>query len=397
MQKFSTVAGYAAHGLSALVIVTSVGCTTAPTRNPVPEQYSASAEITGIPRARIWGDASPPWMEQMLQTPAEELRTLFPAQFGKPHHYLAISGGGANGAFGAGLLNGWTAAGDRPEFSIVTGISTGSLIAPFAFLGPEYDPVLTEIYTAYRTEDLVKQRRWLAVVTSDSVADTSPLREKIAEYMTAEVMKEIAAEHRKGRRLFIGTVNLDSARPVIWNIGAIAVSGQPRALDLIRDVMLASASIPGAFPPVYIDVEAGGDSFDEMHVDGGTATQVFLYPLGIDWTRVLEKLEVPDAPTAYVIRNARIDPGWIAVEPRIGPIVGRAVSSLIRTQGIGDMYRMYLGSRRDGIDYNLAFIPDDFRIEPEEAFDPRYMKALYDLGYEMAQDGYPWKKTPPGM
>lgn len=382
-----------------LVLVLSsalvAGCGTAPTRNQVPEQYSETAEIPGIPSARFWGDAPPPWFDEWDNMTEEEIRRSSPGIYGRPHSYLAVSGGGANGAFGAGLLNGWTAAGTRPEFTLVTGISTGSLIAPFAFLGPKYDEVLEDVYTGYSTADLVKSRPWLEILNADSVADTTALRAKIAEYVTDEVMREIAVEHRKGRALFIGTVNLDLARPVIWDIGFIADSGQPGALDLIRDVMLASASIPAAFPPVYIDVEAGGKTYDEMHVDGGTATQVFLYPLGIDWKVVLRKLAVPGRPHVYVIRNAKLAPDWEEMPPRLVPVVARSMDSLIRTQGIGDMYRMYLGARRDNLDYNLAFIPADFEMEPEELFDPAYMKALYERGYDLARNGYPWSKEPP--
>lgn len=379
-----------------LVMTLLAGCGTAPTRNQVPEAYSATAEIPGIPRARFWGDEPPSWLGERIEMTAEESRQKSPGIYGRPHNYLAISGGGSNGAFGAGLLNGWTAAGTRPEFTVVTGISTGSLIAPFAFIGPKYDKVLEEIYTGYSTADLLERRSWTELLNSDSYADTARLRAKIAEYITESVMQEIAAERKTGRVLFIGTVNLDLARPVIWDIGAIAASGQPGALDLIRDIMLASASIPGAFPPVYIDVEAGGQVYDEMHVDGGTATQVFLYPLGIDWGDVLEMLAVPGRPHVYVIRNSKLAPQWKQMTPRLVPVVGRSVDSLIRTQGIGDMYRMYLGARRDDLDYHLAYIPDDFDVPSEEVFDQEYMKALYKRGYDLAIDGYPWSLTPPG-
>jgi len=381
----------------ALMIFVIQGCASAPARPPLPEQYSNAAKIPGVPKARIWGDAPPPWLEQTLGQPEDTLRSEYPALFGRPHYYLAISGGGSRGAFAAGLLNGWTATGNRPEFSVVTGISTGSLIAPYAFLGPRYDHILTKMYTSYSTEDLIEKRHWFELLTSNSLGDTTKLRATIAEYMTEGVMQEIAAEHRKGRRLFIGTVNLNAARPVMWNIGEIANSGQAGALDLIRDIILASSSIPGAFPPVFIEVEAAGERYDEMHVDGGMATQVFLYPLGANWRNVLKKLQVPGTPRVYVIRNAQIAPDWEQVEPRIMPIVGRSVASLIRTQGIGDMFRMYVGATRDKLDYNLAYIPDNFEIKSKEAFDSQYMRALYDQAYEMAKTGYEWKKTPPGM
>ena len=382
---------------AALLATVLAGCAGAPQRQPVPQALTGKTEVPGIPLARIWGDETPPWIQMMAQMSPEELRKLFASSYAKPHHYLAISGGGPDGAFGAGLLNGWTAAGTRPEFTIVTGISTGALSAPFAFLGPKYDHVLKEVYTQNSTKDLIERRNYVAAALGESIADTSLLRAKIASYVTPEVMAEIAAAHNSGRRLFVGTVNLDVARPVIWNIGAIAASGDPKALDLIRNLMLASASIPGVFPPVYVSVVADGKTYDEMHVDGGTATQVFLYPVGLDWKKITQRLQVPGRPHAYIIRNSKLQAEYEGVEPWLPKIAGRSVSSLIRTQGIGDMYRMYIGAKRDGLDYNLAYIPDSFQEPLKEAFDPSYMNALYKLGYRMAEDGYPWAKAPPGM
>ena len=388
--------------LAALLVVLLAGlglagCSFVPERTPVPQNLAEQAEVPGIPRARIWGDAPPPWIGDLAKADDAELRARFADSFGKPHHYLAISGGGPDGAYGAGLLNGWSERGDRPEFNIVTGISTGALAAPFAFLGPDYDHVLTEVYTENSTKDLVERRSWIRILVSDSAADTRLLRAKIAHYATPEVIERIAAAHKAGRRLYIGTVNLDLARPVIWDIGAIAASGAPKAPDLIRDLMLASASIPGAFPPVFIPVEADGRTYDEMHVDGGTATQVFLYPVGLDWRKITKRLQVPGKPHAYIIRNSKLQADWEGVEPWLPRIAGRSVSSLIRTQGIGDIFRMYIAARRDGLDFNLAFIPDDFDLTPSEPFDPVYMKTLYDLGRRRALEGYPWAKAPPGM
>ena len=378
------------------ILLAAGGCGTVPLRKPLPEKYGDRARIPGIPLAKFWGDEIPYFSGAILEEPREKLQHAFSGIFGREHNYLALSGGGANGAFGAGLLAGWSAAGTRPEFTMVTGISTGALTAPFAFLGSACDARLKELYTSYSTRDLVIKRNILAALTGTSAADTTPLRKILARNLDQEVMAAIAAEHRKGRRLFIGTANLDAKRPVIWNIGLIAASGQPGALALIHKVILASASIPGAFPPVLIEVEADGKRYDELHVDGGTASQVFLYPAELDWKRVLRRLEARGA-NAYVIRNSRLKPDWEAVNPRILDIAGISISSLIRTQGIGDMFRIYLDCRRDGIDYHLAYIPDDFDLKPREDFDPVYMGKLFDLGYQMARNGYPWAKGPPGF
>jgi hypothetical protein len=374
------------------------GCASAPPRNnPLPGELAEQAEIPGIPSVRTWADESPPHIEQWLNTPEEVVRAYFAGIMDREHNYLAISGGGSNGAFGAGLLNGWSETGTRPEFTLVTGISTGGLIAPFAFLGPDYDQKLKEIYTSYSTDDLVRQRNFLDIVRNDAVADTARLRAKIAEYVDEEMMQAIAAEAGKGRALLIGTTNLDAARPVMWNITQIAEFDTPEALELIRDVMLASASIPGAFPPVSLEVEADGMRYEELHVDGGMTSQVFLYPLGLDWRLVEEMLNVQGRPNLFVIRNAHLAPDWETVERRLGPILGRTVSSLIRTQGIGDLVRLYLGSVRDGINFHLASIPDNFENTSKEPFDREYMNALFERGRSMAVRGYPWVTDPYGL
>ena len=373
------------------------GCVSVPKRTPVPDSIYEEAVIPGIPRARFWGDAKPPYTDAWMATSKEKLKAEYPELFGKEHTYLAISGGGANGAFAAGLLSGSTEAGTRPEFSIVTGVSTGALIAPFAMLGPEYDSLLKEFYTTYDTKDLIHKRLIVNSLTSDAMYSTKGLETQLAKYVTEEVMQQLADKHRQGRQVFIGTTDIDAGRPVIWNITRIAASGEPFALDLIRQIMLASASIPAAFPPVAIDVEAQGGRYQELHVDGGTASQVFLYPAGFPWEELLEKLEVPRAPRAYVIRNSRLDPEGIAVNRKLLPIAQRTISSLIRTQGIGDLYRIFALAERDGLEFNLAFIPKEFDAIPTEMFDPVYMKKLYELAYEMGKSGYQWYKAPPGF
>jgi len=160
---------------------------------------------------------------------------------------------------------------------------------------------------------------------------------------------------------------------------------------------LALASIPAIFPPVLIEVEADGMRYDEMHVDGGTASQVFLYPADLHWKLVAQHLEVKGTPKVYVIRNSFLKPDWEMVHPKILPIAGVSINSLIRTQGIGDMYRIYLDCQRDGLDFNLAYIPEDFDLKPKEDFDPVYMGKLFNLGYQLARNGYPWDKAPPGV
>jgi hypothetical protein len=312
-----------------------------------------------------------------------------------PANYLAISGGGDNGAYGAGFLKGWTAAGTRPEFKVVTGVSTGALIAPFAFLGPKYDYVLEKVYTTSSQKDIFKKRGLLAGVFGDAMADTQPLAKLIASYVNQPFLDEIAGQYARGRVLLVGTANLDSLEPVVWNMTAIASSKDPNAVQLFRNILLASASIPGAFPPVMIDVHVGGVRHSEMHVDGGTMAQVFLYPPSLRISQTDPALQ--RKRTLYIIRNARLDPDWASVERRTLPIASRAIASLTRTQGIGDLYRIYATAQRDHIDYNLTFIPASFNTPHREEFDTEYMKALFATGEQLAKAGYRWQKYPPGF
>lgn len=326
-----------------------------------------------------------------------QVREVYSGVYGTSHDYLAISGGGADGAFGAGLLAGWTALGTRPEFTVVTGISTGALSAPFAFLGSSHDDILKKLYTTTQTNEIIKKRNVFESVFTDSVVDTAPLRTLISRYITTEIIKAIAHEHLRGRRLFMGTFNLDAGRSVIWNIGAIAASDYDQKQGLIHDIMLASAAVPVAFPPVLIKVKLDGIIYDEMHVDGGTGAQVFVYPAAVNWDLRMERLRVEGQPRVYIIRNGRINPDYKPVDRKIIPIATRSISSLIRTQGVGDLYQIFALCQRDGNDFNLAFIPEEFNEPSTELFDTSYMTKLYQFAYDLAVKDDLWIKTPPGF
>lgn len=402
--------------LAPLVIGLGLAACASPERMPaVPNDLYTQASVPGLEDVRYFIDDDPtPFVEDAVEAYRREVahhngrtaalkasaqrQNAISAEDLPPARYLAISGGGDNGAFGAGLLIGWTARGDRPEFKVVTGVSTGALTAPFAFLGPDYDDELREVYTTISADDVLRRRPFLEIIFGDSAADNGPLWDTVARYADEAMMRRIAEEYDKGRLLLIATTNLDAQRPIVWNIGKIAKSGHPDALTLFHSVLVASAAIPGAFPPVMIDVEADGQAYQEMHVDGGAITQVFLYPPSLNIEEVAEVYGVTDGRQRelYLIRNARLDPEWADIERRIFSIAGRAISSLIQTQGVGDLYRLYLAAERDEIDYNLAFIPQSFDAEREEEFDTAYMNKLFDVGYAMALEGYPWEKYPPG-
>lgn len=391
------------HLFAVLLLMASIiGCS--PHRKPaVPANLANSATVLNNPALRTWDDkfSTPFWDEIMRAGKTEFAIRAAAGETGPlpPAYYLAISGGGANGAYGAGLLCGWTKTGKRPEFKVVTGISTGALTAPFAYCGSAYDEKLKKVYTHVKTKQIAISRWILAPITDDAMMDTSPLHKLLKELVDEQMMKDIAREYARGRILMVATTDLDANKGVIWNIGAIASSGDPKALELIHSILIASAAIPAAFPPVMIDVEAGGKQFQEMHVDGGTKAQVFLYPPTFKFKEIAAKEHIMRDRIAYVIRNARLDSEWQSVERKALPIAARAIDSLIQTQGIGDLYRIYLETQRDGVDFNLAYIPPTFNERPKEDFDPVYMTKLFDNGFNAVTKtgGYLWEKSPPGF
>ncbi len=380
------------------------GCATPARQAAVPMGMEDQAQVPGFAgdRYRIgYGKDTSAMAQEGIESYRREQAQLVASGHGgqmPPAVYLAVSGGGDNGAFGAGLLCGWTAAGDRPVFKLVTGVSTGALIAPFAFLGSAYDAQLKEFYTTISQKDIMEKRSIMAAINNDAMADNRPLRNLVAKAVTQKMLDAIAEEYKKGRLLLVATVDLDARQALIWNMTKIAASSNPNALDLFHNILIASAAIPGAFPPMMLDVEAGGKQYQEMHVDGGTMAQVFLYPPSINVKELERQEQVGKRERKlYIIRNSRLDAEWAQVDRRTMTIVGRAITSLIQMQGIGDLYRIYLTTQKDGVDYNLAYIPSSFNVPKTEDFDTEYMRQLFDVGYSMAAKGYPWQKTPPGL
>ena len=370
-------------------------------RAGVPVNRMATAQVSGYPGdIRDWGDSYASFPAERLvlfrnqrvkaakTDPSIKLREL---------SALTLSGGGSSGAFGAGILAGWTKAGTRPRFDIVTGISAGALIAPFAFLGPAYDDQLNQGLKKISDKSIYTKNSIFGVFSSASFTSNAPLAKMLDQRITEDMLDKIAEESGKGRRLFIGTTNLDADRAVIWDMGAIAGSTRPDRLELFKQIVLASTSIPGVFPPVEMKVTAGGKTYQEMHVDGGTSNEVFLMPAGLSLRELNQAFHVPVKVRLYIIRNGRTTPEPSIVKATLPDIAEKAVSSLIKTQGIGDLYRLYAIAKRDGIDYNYIDIPIDFAAEEKSPFDNSYMRALYDQGYEMGRKGVPWKKAPPGL
>ena len=354
-------------------------------RNPVPLANISEGQLPGFSNIRYWeSDYKPD-----VKLTKDDLSDC---------SCLAISGGGAIGAFGAGFLNGWTASGTRPNFRIVTGISTGALIAPLAFLGPEYDLQLKESYTTVRTKDILDVQGLLGfgvlpVLFGESYASTKPLQRMIEKLADEKTLNAVAAEHAKGRRLYIGTTDLDAQRLIVWDMGAIASSKHPDRLKTFQKVMLASASIPGAFPPVLFDVEVNGKKYDEMHVDGGVITEVFGY--GRLFAEQTGTSGQDGTWSLYVIRNGKLDTEAMQVSRRVIKIAMRSFSTLMTAHSWGDILRLYLVALDNKVDFNYVSLPHDYQSQGKEMFDPVEMNRLFDLGFNMAKGGYKWNKTPP--
>lgn len=376
------------------------GCALPERGPPVPIGWTGEATVLGIPNERFFPTmgAAPLEAEFLAALDRQRRARGLPTLADMPQlQLLAVSGGGENGAFGAGLLCGWTEQGARPTFDLVTGISTGALTAPFAFLGSDYDSQLRAVYTETAPSQILTKRSLTAALFDDAMADNAPLLKTIARYIDDRMLAAIAAAYDAGRLLLVASTDLDAQLPVIWNIGAIAKSGHPRGADTIRRILLASAAIPGAFPPSMIEVTLDGKTYQEMHVDGGAFAQTFLYPSALTVNRQQRRRtgEPVVEARAFIIRNGRLDPEWATVERRTLGIAGRAISTMIASAGYNDVIRIYNITQRDGIDYNLAYIGRDFNEVLPEAFDSHYMRALFAYGYERSRRGYAWAKKPP--
>lgn len=348
-----------------------------PPRPPFTAADDAAAAIPGMPDARFFAD----------QTDA--FAKALPAQ---PGPWLLLSTGGADGAFGAGLVTGLSAGGHRPDYSVVTGVSAGALMAPFIFAGPKYDATLRALYTQTTAADIFEVGS-----TGESFLDTWPLRDLIKKQITADLLSDIAAAHKSGRRLFIVTTDLDAERSVVWNMGAIAAYAsepgkQDAALNLFRSVMLASGSIPGAFPPVFIDVEGNGKRFSEMHVDGGVGGQFFVAPAALMESNSGYKIP---ATALYVVVNSGLKPDFQVVDRSTPTILAQSVGMAVKTDIRLMLDRTFVAAKNSGIAYNVASIPADFSAPSRGAFDPDYMKALFTAGFDLGKSGNAFAGSPP--
>lgn len=367
----------------------------------MPASLVSQATVPGLAHVRFWGDEVPKDIYTFAQTHmpgVKRMASRTTVEQGRPLvEYLALSGGADDGAFGAGLLVGWSKRGDRPNFEVVTGVSAGALIAPYVFLGPGYDRQLAELWTTFDANSVATPQILAGLLGAEAIADSTPLRNLIARHVDRRMLSQIAQEYRNGRVLMVGTTNLDAQRQVIWNMGEIAVAAgrDPEAVELFRDVLLASASLPGIFPPVHVKVRVGNQVFEEMHVDGGPSRQVFLAPAQFS-LRTFDKLyPQPPIRRVYVVRNGKLAPVYEAVQANTLAISARSLFTVTKNQSIGDINQIYAMTERDGAEFRLASIPASFTAQSAQPFDPAYMKALFEVGYKLGRQGNAWARTPP--
>ena len=357
--------------------------------------------IPGIPGVRVWEDSPTEVILEIARDSIQKERSYLATKGHTgglpPAHYLVLSGGGDKGAFGAGLLTGWTASRKRPEFKEVTGVSTGALMAPFAFLGSSYDSTLEELYTELSPKDVYSSRHPIMALYRESVANTKPFRELVRRYVDEKIFKAVAAEYEKGRLLFVGTTNLDARRAVAWNMGKIAASGHPESLRLFQDVLIASAALPPFFPPRMIEVEYQGRKYLQMHVDGGFSGQVFFYPPSYSLREVAHQAGFTREMILYIIQNTQLYPRGSVVKHRTISITDEAVGCLFRTAAMAELDRMYMLARRDGIVFNLAYIPTVVKCPEHGIFDSDFMHRLFGFTHELAAKGLPWVSRPPSF
>ena len=380
----------------ALLMVGTAGCgSTSTDRTPVKAGFSPARLVD--PVAQSDSNTLLNW-DDLTQVAERIKETHRPKVLPRQKNILVISGGGAFGAYPAGQLVGWTEAGTRPDFDVITGISTGALIAVFAFAGPEYDPVLRQYYTSVTNEDVYKKKTILRGLLTESLADSTPMRDKIKETTTTEVIARVAAEHRKGRRLYVGTTDLDARRPVIWDMGAIAAENTEGSRELFRMVMLASASIPGFFPPVRIPVTINGEKFVERHVDGGVTSALFVRP---PWLPPEDRKDPAKCglygSNLYVMVAGKLYADQEEVRARSLNILGSSVSTLLYTQARDELFKLYFASALTGMNFKLSAVPEDVECKIDSTeFNPEAMSRLFEEGRARAKGKDLWRLTPPG-
>lgn len=305
---------------------------------------------------------------------------------------LAISGGGANGAYAAGLLYGWGKSGQRPPFQLVTGVSSGALAAPFAFAGPEWDERLRQTYFSGHLHNLLQSRFLLSLFTP-GLYRKAPLEDLIRGWVTDDLLRAVAAEHAKGRRLLVATTDLDTGQLVVWDMGAIAARQGPAARTLFAEVLTASASVPGMFSPTMIKVRAGAHSFAEMHVDGQADIAFFAIPQAVLLAR---RPEDTHHHRLFIIVNGQLNTPFDVTPLATIPILSRTVDAAAKASIRSALITTLEFCRRNGCDLAVSAVPPDLRDEALD-FGDAHIQSLFSAGDTAAESGQAWTTAAPAI
>jgi len=348
----------------------------------------AHAEVKGFKDIRLTVSAA----EASLATAADRLSLPRSGWTSGRFDILALSGGAAGGAYGAGAMTGWTETGTRPEFALVTGVSTGALIAPLAFLGPQWDAKLKDAYTGGHARQLLSPRR-LAPMFSGGLLKSDALHSLIEPFVDADLIAAIAEQHARGRRLLVATTDLDHQACCIWDMGAIASHGGDKALNLFREVLVASPSLPGIFSPHRITTEYDGCTFEEMHVDGGVSAPLFIMPDGLlRWNKLGRRLK---GGRVHVIVNTMLDPQPRPVAPNLPAVTTRSFEAMLRFSYRQSLITATTLCAAQGIPLKTASIPNEIRASNLLNFDTAAMEALFNEGRKRAISGELWSTEVP--
>ncbi|SBO12607.1 Patatin-like phospholipase [Vibrio mediterranei] len=348
---------------------------------------------------RIWGDQVPKNLKTLKEDYYDKgnldlLKNApgAPKVIGDRFNVLVLSGGGPRGAYGAGVINGLKDKGELPEFSLITGVSAGALIAPFVFVGGDKYDELKTVMLGLNDDMMLGGTSIFKILFGDAFSEGDNFYKMVQKTFDDEFIEEIAKAHRSGKRMLIGTNHFDSGRQMIWNVGRIATSDLPNRNDIIHQVLAASSSIPGVFPPQFIPVEYNGQSLEEMHVDGGLSSQLFFDPVGFDFTKVTKALGYEKPPHIYIIRNGRLRTEFKFIEDDTVSLAARSVDNLILAQTRGDVFREMYISKKIGAKLFLTYVDESYTQKPQDGkfFDPDFLKALYDYGYKKATNEKVW-------
>lgn len=378
--------------LVALMLLSAAACATISDREPYTLDELLDSRIAGLDDLRFFAKGG---VQLQSVLGLNQQGGPYPLKIeGGRFDILALSSGGPDGAYGAGALKGMTQSGTRPVYEIVTGVSTGALIAPFAFVGAKYDTLLESIYTGGDLNRVLGRPSVLAAASGPALYPANRIPKFMSQHVDAALLEDIAAAHETGRRLLIATANLDADQLTVWNMGRIAQLGGPQGLNLFHSVLRAAIAIPGALAPVEITSRAGDREIVELHGDAGVLSYFYADPDLVP--RQLTRRRGTDRPRIDVILHNQIEAPTEPVKARTITLAGKSVSNLARTAMRLLLDNTIENADKSGIAVRYAYVPTNWQTVTSLDFNPQYMRRTFDLGYRQAVSNSLWNTGAPG-